>query len=162
MSMDPNAVRQSVAQLLQGEVDAATGLVKLLREERDVLSGRDLERLRPLLEQKQEQLTRLGELSRQREDLLKASGYSSDREGLEACTRHNDARGQLETLWQELVALLQECQKQTRINSGIVELSQQHIEQTLHALRGETPQTELYDPKGKTVGGPSSRRLAQA
>ncbi len=162
VTVDPDQIREELYALIEAELATARTVEEALREEHQALTGNDAPGLEQAVKTKTERLGELAGLAERRTALLEASGYSGDPQGLDACIRHNDAKRKLATLWQEFSHVLEQCKRQNQINAGIVELSQQHIEQALNLLRGQGRDPELYDPNGRTVSGGRSRPLARA
>lgn len=76
--------------LLQAEHRAAKELLTILKKERAALVESDADVITTLTASKQPLIVQLEQLSRQREAIIQAEGFSSGKEGLEAFIANQD------------------------------------------------------------------------
>jgi flagellar biosynthesis/type III secretory pathway chaperone len=62
--------------------------------------------------------------------------------------------------WQQLLALIEECQRRNQRNGALVKARREQVIQALRILRGT--QLELYDATGLTPGAAAVRPLGSA
>ncbi|MCG5513580.1 flagella synthesis protein FlgN [Ectothiorhodospira shaposhnikovii] len=161
--MNMRSFPEQLDQILTHSVREASALEHALQLEGQALSTRDLETLNLAIAQKQQQVERLEQLTRDQGALLKREGYENNAQGMARCLRDWDAEGVLAPIWDRLVDLMTRCRQLNLANGGVVETKRRHVEQALHILRGEDPRTELYGPRGQpTSAGGKSRTITKA
>lgn len=147
--------------LLSKELEHAAALVKLLRNERDLLTT-DSAAVQTSAQAKQKVIDELELLHRQRVQLLADAGYSADRFGMDHYLRCADVPGPLQDLWDRLLAAVTECREANQVNAAIVEAGRRTVRDTLALLHGQTPGASTYAADGQTKDGGLSRSLAKA
>ncbi len=137
------------AQILQSELDQLLLLEAVLGQEHEGLKLRDADAIAKNTKQKQDLISAIEALGRERQGLLQGAGLGNDQE---ATLAFIDAEPQLRSKWDELEAVLLRCQKQNQINGMLLEKGKQQTQQILGILLGEgsRKETELYDAKGST------------
>lgn len=137
-----------IGRVLDEEIQAATGLLAILKTEREILKQRDMEALSRSGDAKHKVLAELDALDKDRLSLAELAGIPADREGfgdfLESLHQGDGVR----VRWQRLVGLLEECQDRNESNGRLVALQRAHVEKALAALRGVDKQPTLYGPDG--------------
>jgi flagella synthesis protein FlgN len=137
-----------IGRVLDEEIRSATGLLAILRTEREILKQRDMEALSRSGDAKHKVLAELDALDKDRLSLAELAGIPADREGfgdfLESLHQGDGVR----VRWQRLVGLLEECQDRNESNGRLVALQRAHVEKALAALRGVDKQPNLYGPDG--------------
>lgn len=89
MSQHQEAAYLTLQRAVDEEAVAVAALVDLLREEQSVLSQGQTEDLPALAEQKSRLFVRLNAATAQRNEVISAAGFSSDRHGMAAwCSAH--------------------------------------------------------------------------
>ena len=148
MSMN---VLQQLSSILQAELNHSSQLAKILKQEREALKAADLDQIQLLMQQKQPHVLQLEQCGRQREQLLKAAGFSGGKSGLEAFVA-NHPEHEAAPVWQLLEKLREvarNCRDDNQINGGIVNVNRQHLLRALSILRGRDPETSSYGPGGE-------------
>jgi flagella synthesis protein FlgN len=142
---------QQLYSVLQAEHRTAEQLLEILTAERDALIRSEPEQMVKMTASKQPLIVQLEQLSRQREALLQAEGFSSGKEGLEAFIanqRDNEANA-LNSLMAKLKVLARACQDHNQINGGIVNVNRQYLHRAMSILRGRDMEVTSYGPGGE-------------
>ncbi len=140
----------SFTQALQAGVEAARNLLENLEREREALVADDLDGFLQLTEGKKERIAALEAFDRQRLAALRQAGLGEDEAGMEALLA-GDPRA--DTLWRELLHVLQSCQRLNEINGRIIQARKRQVEQALSILRGQLGSEKLaYDRQGRITG----------
>ena len=148
--------------LLQAERESVRQLAACLEQERQALSELDGPTLEAVAGTKQQLLQGMEQQARERTALASATGY--DRESMQDFIEAVDQQGELITCWQELLAELQACHHQNRVNGGIIELGRQGLHTALGLLRGQQagPRATTYQANGRTPTPLDNRALGTA
>jgi flagellar biosynthesis/type III secretory pathway chaperone len=147
--------QQELVQVLRRELNHVQNLMHSLEQEYAALAEQHTETLEDVVRQKQEIISELAQIGKQRETLL-ASMNSSTEEQLALAANSSTGNKQLSALWSELMLLAEKCQEMNRINGSIVELVSRQSRHALDILHGISPNVstrpELYDQSGyKTI-----------
>ena len=142
---------QQLYSVLQAEHRTAKELLTILKKERAALVVSDADVMTTLTASKQPLIVQLEQLSRQREAIIQAEGFSSGKEGLEAFIANQDVAEaeQLYTLMVKLKAIAFECQEQNKMNGGIVNVNRQYLHKAMSILRGRDMEVTAYGPGGE-------------
>jgi flagella synthesis protein FlgN len=142
---------QQLRSVLLGERDTASALLKLLKSERDALTRSDTEVMNAMSAQKQPLLVKLEQLGRQREAILHAEGFSSDKEGMEAFIENQTAAdaAELNAILKSLRLAAHGCRENNQINGGIVNVNRQYLQKAMSILRGRDANATAYGPGGE-------------
>jgi flagella synthesis protein FlgN len=162
VKLDPTVVQRTLLSTIEAEVDTARSLLDALESELQALNARDASSLEKIIAEKDQLVSRLNQLGHQRDQLLSSLGYTTDRQGLDACIAHYDQQQSIGKTWEELMSLVETCQRQNQVNSGIVQLNQQQVVQALQILRGEKDNADIYDPNGRRHSSHVSHQIAEA
>ncbi len=142
---------QQLFTTLQSELKIARDLNECLQRERASLTQTDIEAIDEMTRQKQPLVVQLEQLGRQREALLKSTGFPVGKAGLEAFVANLPASQA--TVFSELIQQLRDvarrCRMDNQINGGIVNVNRQYMLRALSVLRGRDQQTESYGPGGE-------------
>lgn len=163
MTIDELARR--LGSCLRQEIDAASGLLDLLRQENAVLTDGDPAAIEEVGRSKQDALDSLEALGRQRTEMVAAAGPGIDPQDIEGLIRRCDPAGRtnLPELWEQLLELAAECQRLNMVNGAIIQSSSRFAQQALGLLRGQSPAAGLeYGPDGSTHQPLGSSSLAKA
>ncbi|MCG5501215.1 flagella synthesis protein FlgN [Ectothiorhodospira lacustris] len=161
--MNMRSFPEQLEQILTHSVREASSLEHALQLEGQALSARDLDTLNLAIAEKQRQVERLEQLTREQGALLKREGYENNAQGMACCLRDWDTERILSPVWDRLVDIIARCRQLNLTNGGVVETKRRHVEQALHILRGEDARTELYGPRGRTTSsGANSRTITKA
>ncbi|MBU2477690.1 MAG: flagellar protein FlgN, partial [Gammaproteobacteria bacterium] len=95
--------------------------------------------------------------------LLQSAGFGTARTDVEACISWCDTNGRLKKGWRLLLERIQLAQQKNRVNGATLEATRSHAQQALALLRGQSPESPLYNPTGNTgVNHLAGRSLAKA
>lgn len=142
---------QQLFTTLQSELKIARALDDCLQEERASLTESNVEAIDEMTRKKQPLVVQLEQLGRQRESLLKSTGFPVGKPGLEAFVANLPA-AQAEVfneLMQQLREVARRCRMDNQINGGIVNVNRQYMLRALSVLRGRDQQPESYGPGGE-------------
>ena len=129
--MDAN----TLLSLIHTDLDYFTTLKRLLGKEREVLTKRDLDAFRQLLEEKHALLRQLEANHETRKDLLKTLGLPDDGAGVDAFLAANhDASALAE--WETLQRLVHECHESNEVNARITHRARATNRHLLDIVRG--------------------------
>ncbi len=139
-------------------------LRQALVAEYEALSADDTARLANLAVVKQRLSDILGDLDRERSDLLREAGLDLDRTGVLAYLDRQSAseRAPLDALWQRIETLTRDCRRLNRINGIVIEKRRRRTLQALHILQGQAPADDLYTAHGTPPGNGPGNTLAKA
>lgn len=153
-SPDPNALRQRLLTLLAAETQQVNEFVSLLEQERDVLSGHDVEPLFALSEQKSRFARQLQQLGDARTSVLHQAGLPNDKNGMESLIGKDG-----EQIWASYLAAATRARQLNQENGKHIteRLSQNH--QALAVLMAHSDQPTVYGPDGSSRTRPGSRLL---
>jgi len=142
---------QQLYSVLQAEHRTAEQLLEILTAERDALIRSEPEKMVKMTASKQPLIVQLEQLSRQRESLLQAEGFSSGQEGLEAfiANQRDKEANALNSLMAKLKILARACQDHNQINGGIVNVNRQYLHRAMSILRGRDMEVTSYGPGGE-------------
>jgi flagella synthesis protein FlgN len=142
---------QQLYSVLQAEYRTAEQLLEILTAERDALIQSEPEQMVKMTASKQPLIVQLEQLSRQREALLQAEGFSSGKEGLEAfiANQRDKEANALNSLMAKLKVLALACQEHNQINGGIVNVNRQYLHRAMSILRGRDMEVTSYGPGGE-------------
>ena len=133
--------------------------------EYEALTVNDTERLTAIAETKQRLSDILGDLDRERSDLLREAGLDLGRTGVLAYLDRQSAseREPLDVLWQRIETLTHDCRRLNQINGIVIEKRRRRAENALRILQGQTIENDLYSPAGTTPRRPGpGHTLAKA
>ena len=156
--MNPSTIQVSartVEQALRQDILDCGTLKALLEQELQLLNDRNSRELQPLINQKQDLMTRLEQSAGQRSQwtrfLVERTGQSTE-ECWQALLDQLD-NPDLHQLWQELNTALRDCQTANEVNGKIIKRGQSTLRQLLSILRGQCVDTpHLYTSSGDTRG----------
>jgi flagellar biosynthesis protein FlgN len=158
MSLNIPFLREMLAQ----DSAAIKTLKSLLLQERELFETRQLEGMQEVVSQKDFHLGNLSYTAKQREQLLRAAGLSTDLAGWEAFLLRDPSTRFLIPDWQSLSQEFIECQKLNEINGKMINRSKQTLTHLLNLLRGQVATPSLYTEKGSTTNHTSSYTVAKA
>ena len=150
--------------LIERQAAHMSRLHALLKEDNAALHQRNTEQFEKHLAEKEHLSADIELIDREYKVLLEAADCTPDRAGMEEYIRRHDPDMiiGLGAQWEALFSLMTACQRQNRINGGIVELGRHHMEQVLAVLRGHTGKySSGYGPEGKTQHGIQSHSLGK-
>ncbi len=133
--------------------------------EYEALTVNDNERLTAIADTKQRLSDILGDLDRERSELLRQAGLDLGRTGVLAYLDRQTAseREPLDVLWQRIETLTRDCRRLNQINGIVIEKRRRRAETALRILQGQTVDSDLYTPHGTTPRRPGpGHTLAKA
>lgn len=132
----------------------ALELLATLQQEYRSLRDNDASGLTDTLKTKQQQLTKLDEISHARQRTWHDAGLGADQ------SPSHDARAT--ELWQDLRTITLKCHNQNRLNGALLEQRRAHIQRALAILSGQTVENSTYGASGRPQYEPpgNSRVLA--
>ena len=143
------------------EVRTIQKFVDLLKLEQTALSAGNTDALPEYADQKNLLAIQLSNLAEQRNILLSAQGFKSDRAGVESwISKHTKERSAGAT-WAQILALASEARELNRINGELIQLRMQYNARALEALMGANKSLDLYGPNGQSTSL-GSRRIHDA
>ncbi len=137
--------------LIVKQLNLTTQLLACLNKEYEALKARSLEQLQKLAIEKQEYLTELEQLSQKSRELLEKSSYPASSVGVDDFVKECESHGMsgVEKRWHELGDVLQQCQRQNRINGDIIQMSRQNVRHALDIIYNSGGENSSYGPAGK-------------
>lgn len=160
-----NVSAPAVQQLISQDIQTSGALLKLLKEEHQVLQQRDHTRLGSLIGEKQVLMAQLEQSAKQRSGwvnfLVQRTRLSNevcwDRllQELDAVT--------LPPLWKEFQDLVEDCKKHNDLNGKMIARGQKTLQKLMGLMRGQTVEpSNLYTAKGSTQSQNSSHTVVKA
>jgi len=155
------SVPSQLLQVLLSESEAVQRFTELLLREQDALKSAQTDELPTFAENKTQLAQALNQLSAQRNSVLAASGFASDRAGIEAwCAKHASEKRVAE-VWEAILTLAREARELNRLNGELIAIQLQYNAKALDALRGGDSALKLYGRDGQAQMI-SSRRINDA
>lgn len=153
-TVDRKALRQRLLTILVAETQQVNEFVATLEQERQILSGRDVEPLYPLSEQKSRQARQLQQLADSRGAVLAQAGLSHDKAGIESLIGNEGTQ-----IWHTYLAAATRARQLNQENGTHIteRLAQNH--QALAVLLAHSDQPTVYGPDGSSRTRPGSRLL---
>jgi flagellar biosynthesis/type III secretory pathway chaperone len=142
---DTISAADSIDRLLAAEIEGARQLLGVLRREQQALTGRDPDTVEQAVADKSQAIATLQQLTLRRHTL--AGSLPPPGPHTPVASRRS-----------ELEQLLVELRQQNEINGALVQRRLQHARQALAVLRGQSGQTDLYDPRGALEYGSAGGR----
>ena len=154
---------QGILDNLNKQLEISQGLLRILDEEFEALSGNDLPRFETILAAKQNVMDRLETCSLV---LLNLASQQDPNKSINLgkFLKQADPEGiwGLAPIWQQLAKLLADCRRKNSINGKIIALNHRHFQKALEILRhgGHNPQV-CYGPAGMSQSASSPRFLGK-
>ena len=146
-------------------IELLTTLNATLLSELTALTDRDLEQITLCSNQKNQTLTEFSENTSQRINVLKNSGFQSDKESVSAFFNSCEDSS-LQTLclenWKILEETLQATLDANNVNEQVLKRNQKNIDTILSILQGKTANNILYTAKGDKGDYAGQSRLGKA
>jgi len=144
------ASRQSLTleRALSNEVAEYKTLLTLLRAEQEALRTADADALAQIAEAKLKQVYTLQDIGSERADVMRQGGSSlSSTDGL---LPHGTTSDEARALWQDLVTLAADAQRQNALNRRLASVQQRHVDRAMAALWGAAGRADTYGADGRT------------
>ncbi len=151
--------------LIETECQAIERLIAVLLEEREALSGRDMEVLVRVTGEKVTILDAVDACAATRNAWALEHGIApEDRPFSRFVAEAAEAHGQASLLesWQKLRDTLHTAHRENLVNGRIIARSRQTLSHLLHVLRGQVDSPALYSRGGTTRTGNDSGEIARA
>lgn len=147
---------------LNKESAAWQALLQTLHEEEAALVAGDADHLVTLYASKLRQLQTVSDHGRNRQSDLLASGYTTDRTGMDAWLAQHEQPG-LRACWQQLCELEQDAQSTNQRIGTLIEMRLSATRQALNVLvHAASGQGGLYDNEGLAVAARKGKPLTAA
>jgi len=153
---------QFLRDMLLQDANSIEQLHALLLKEREMLEQRKLEGMQEIVGQKDYLLGNLSYTAKQREQLLRSLGLTTDLAGWEAFLGRDATTHSLIPEWQILTQQFIECKAANDINGKMINRSKQTFSQLLNLIRGQVAAPSLYTQKGSTTNHSSTHTVAKA
>ncbi len=153
---------QFLRDMLLQDANAIEQLKTLLLKERELLEQRKLEGMQEVVSQKDYLLGNLSFSAKQREQLLRSVGLTTDLTGWEAFLGRDATTRTLIPEWQILTQQFIECKTANEINGKMINRSKQTLSHLLNLIRGQVATPSLYTQKGATTNHSSTHTVAKA
>ncbi|MES2150405.1 MAG: flagellar protein FlgN [Pseudomonadota bacterium] len=150
----------SPATTLRDEQALMSTLLKLMKQEQQLLVSADTEGLTAITPQKSQLIVQMGQLASQRHQTLGSLGCAAQDAGMETWLDHANDPASL-ALWQDLLSLTREAKELNRVNGMLINKQLQHNQTIINAMRtpANAAETGFYGPSGQAVSGGASRRF---
>jgi flagellar biosynthesis protein FlgN len=153
--------RDTLAGLIDQELQALRTFVTLLGHEQDLLSQGAVEALSALAPEKSALVTSLTRLATARDAELARLGLPAGRAGM-AAWLGGKAEASCQADWNQVLALAAEARALNDTNGKLIGLHMQHNQQALSVLMAATDQAVTYGPDGQQKAGSGGRSLGSA
>ena len=125
--------------VLAGQLNAAQELARLLDREAAAIRDRDAEALAEIAPEKLKQVQGLEALETQRNQ------FETDQVYLAPHSNSETGR-----LWQQVLEVIQVCDRKNQVNGAMLSLRQEHIQRALDLLADRDSAQIVYAPDGST------------
>lgn len=146
MSMDINSLRQMIAQ----DKTALEELRDCLFKEREYLENRNLDPMQVLIERKIQLIDQISQQVKFRAQVLAKLNLPQTAAGWSQFLQRHPLTQPLETEWQTVVQIYEECQELNQINGKLVARSQKTFGHILNLIRGQVTAPSLYGANGSS------------
>lgn len=146
MSMDINSLRNMIAQ----DKTALEELRDCLFKERDYLENRNLDPMQILIERKIQLIEQISQQVKFRAQVLAKLNLPQTAAGWNQFLQRHPLTQPLETEWQTVVQIYEECQELNQINGKLVARSQKTFGHILNLIRGQVTAPSLYGANGSS------------
>jgi len=153
---------QFLRDMLTQDTDYVKQLKALLLQERELLEQRQAEGMQEIVSQKDHILGNLAFTAKQREQLLRTAGLTTDLAGWQVFLGRDATTLPLIPGWQALTDEFIECQTANEINGKMINRSKQTLSHLLNLIRGQVAAPSLYTQKGATTNNSSTYTVAKA
>jgi flagella synthesis protein FlgN len=153
--------RDTLGQLLDEELDALSGLERLLIAERDVLAKNDSpEALEEVCSHRQLRISQLLKIQDERRGLLRATGHTVDNAGIESLLKICDPQRKLLDRWAHCAERAARCRELNDFNGALVASRMRRVEGMLEILTGRKREAPIYGRQGQQAWVAAGRLLA--
>ena len=139
------------------EADFVERFVRLLEEEKALLTEGRTEALAAAIEKKEALAAELDALARQRGDYLAAGGFSPDRAGMESWSASHPGQTEVLAAWNRSLSLAARAKELNRVNGQLIRLHLRHTGEALEILLRKEDPLDLYGPDGRATASGDQR-----
>lgn len=140
--------RESLSELLAGEIAGIEQFCALLTDEQKALTGGTAERLQDIAAQKSALAIRLGQLEAARDGWLQQAGHDGGKAGMQAYLAGRPVNAPELTLWQKLLDLAAKAKAGNDTNGKLIALLLRQNQEALSALLANGDGS-VYGPDGQ-------------
>lgn len=140
----------------------ALSLEETLEEERQALEAQDSEALDVAVASKSKCVADLGGVDEKRKKLCIAAGFPDEAEQMQKLIAWCDEHSIVANSWQKLLDTVSRCDATNMTNGAIIRSRKQHIDSSISIIRGEQPNTSIYNRSGQEPQRNSLRSIAEA
>lgn len=151
--MNQGAPLQPLRDVLEELLECSTRLQETLLAERAALTQHNLNTLNAHTEAKKDQLVHLEALEVQRRAQMNQLGFDPSQEAIVP---------ELESLWQQVLHALRNCQEANEVNGAILRTHQTQTQRALDLLAGRDSDQTLYEASGYQAGRLKSGEISKA
>ena len=155
-------LQHSFENLVQQGIQQVKQLLDVLEQEYLSLQHTDPERLENIIQQKDHLLKDVVAFAEKQNHLLIQMGYPADKGGIGKLLHDIYDDNEQSQLWNNFQELLNNCQKQNEINSGVISLSKRQTTNALDLLYGFSAGGKTYGPTGESLSSRSYNSLGKA
>ena len=160
--LEPELARQHMQQLLADEAGNLERLEALLDQERELLSGTDVEALERAGNARQARIAELLRIDDERRSMCRMLGFPADVSGLQRLLQWCDPEHQLQQQWAECMQKAARCRQSNERNGALVAARLKRVEGLLGVLTGRDRNPTVYSAQGSYAHGSVGHTLAQA
>lgn len=151
--MSQGAPLQPLRDVLEELLECSARLKATLLAEREALTQHNLNTLNAHTEVKKDLLVRLEALEVRRRAQMNQLGFDPSQETIVP---------ELESLWQQVLNALRDCQEANEVNGAIVRTHQTQTQRALDLLAGRDSAQTLYEANGYQAGRLKSGEISKA
>lgn len=149
---------RKLQQLMEDEVVLMRSLDQLLAEEQSILTNNEAEKLGVITPEKNNLLTRIIELEKNRNLLLSSIGYSPDTKGMQAFFDTVPDNLAMEETWKVLLSISSDAQEKNRTNGLLINRHLSRNQSALNILQQNNQSSSMYGADGQTRNSSNSGR----
>jgi flagellar biosynthesis/type III secretory pathway chaperone len=155
------ASRQSLTleRALGSEVTEYRTLLTLLRAEQEALRTADADALAHVAQAKLKQVYTLQDIGADRAEIMRQGGTMARFSGNDISADSGIISDEARELWQTLVVLAADAQRQNALNKRLASVQQRHVDRAMAALWGAAGRTDTYGADGRTQHHASPRAV---
>ena len=147
-----SAAASRLGEALGGEIGKIRQFVDLLKREQALLQQGEADALLPVIDNKNQIASELGNYAAEREHELARLGLSGGRIGMEAWL-NTYGKPAYQQDWQALLTLAAEARELNVVNGKLIGLHMSHNQQAFSALMSASNRAMTYGPDGQQQGG---------
>ncbi|MDR3300239.1 MAG: flagellar protein FlgN [Candidatus Accumulibacter sp.] len=133
------------------EADFVEQFVRLLEQEKTLLTEGRTEALAAVVEKKEQLAAKLNALTQQRGRHLAEHGFTPDRNGMTSWSDRHPEQKEAIAAWNRTLSLAARAQELNRLNGQLIQLHMQHTGQALEILLRKDNGLDLYGPDGRST-----------